>query len=169
MNVEDMKSGIAAAGKRVRAQLVLKNALYLDVFTLKLRRGDIAISGGKIVGVGSYEGEREEDMTSAGVVTPGLTDGHIHIESTQLSPEQFARLAVPRGTTCIIADPHEIVNVCGIAGADYIRAACARTPLNVKLMLPSCVPATPCETSGATLTAENTASALAGGGFFGLG
>ena len=169
MNVEDTKKSIAAAGGGVRAELVLKNALYLDVFTLQLRRGDIAISGGKILGIGSYVGEREEDMTSAGVVTPGLTDGHIHIESTRLSPEQFARLAVPRGTTCIIADPHEIVNVCGFAGADYMRTACARTPLNVKLMLPSCVPATPFETGGATLTAADTASALAGGGFFGLG
>lgn len=169
MDVEDLKGGIAAAAGRVRAQLVLKNALYLDVFNLQLRRGDIAISGGKIVGVGSYEGEVEEDMTSAGVVTPGLTDAHIHIESTQLSPEQFARLAVSRGTTCVIADPHEIVNVCGLAGADYMRAACARTPLGVKLMLPSCVPSTPFETSGAILTAEDTAQALAGGGFFGLG
>ena len=99
MNIQAKKSGIAAACGRAAAELVLKNALYLDVFSLQLRRGDIAISGGKIVGVGSYGGEREVDMTSAGIVTPGLTDSHIHIESTQLSPEQFARLAVSGGTT----------------------------------------------------------------------
>ena len=167
-SLEDMQRAAAVAAGRRKADLVLKNANYLNVFTSTVCRGDIAVCGGKIVGIGSYEGEREYDCSGV-VAVPGLIDSHMHIESTQLSPEEFASLAVPRGTTCVIADPHEIVNVCGLAGADYMRAAAAHTPLEVKLMLPSCVPATPFETSGATLNAQDTAKALAGGGFFGLG
>lgn len=156
-----------AAGRR-KADVVLKNAAYLDVFSVCVRRGDIAVCGGKIAGVGEYEGEVEYDFGGK-IVTPGLIDGHMHIESTQLSPEEFAALAVPRGTTLVVADPHEIVNVCGLAGARYISRAAARTPLEVKLMLPSCVPATPFETSGAVLGAAETAKAIKQKTFFGLG
>ena len=156
-----------AAGRR-KADVVLKNAAYLDVFSVCVRRGDIAVCGGKIAGVGEYEGEVEYDFGGK-IVTPGLIDGHMHIESTQLSPEEFATLAVPRGTTLVVADPHEIVNVCGLAGARYISRAAARTPLEVKLMLPSCVPATPFETSGAVLGAAETAKAIGQKTFFGLG
>ena len=156
-----------AAGRR-KADVVLKNAAYLDVFSVCVRRGDIAVCGGKIAGVGEYEGEVEYDFGGK-IVTPGLIDGHMHIESTQLSPEEFATLAVPRGTTLVVADPHEIVNVCGLAGARYISRAAARTPLEVKLMLPSCVPATPFETSGAVLGAAETAKAIKQKTFFGLG
>ena len=156
-----------AAGRR-KADVVLKNAAYLDVFSVCMRRGDIAVCGGKIAGVGEYEGEVEYDFGGK-IVTPGLIDGHMHIESTQLSPEEFATLAVPRGTTLVVADPHEIVNVCGLAGARYISRAAARTPLEVKLMLPSCVPATPFETSGAVLGAAETAKAIKQKTFFGLG
>ena len=156
-----------AAGRR-KADVVLKNAAYLDVFSVCMRRGDIAVCGGKIAGVGEYEGEVEYDFGGK-IVTPGLIDGHMHIESTQLSPEEFAALAVPRGTTLVVADPHEIVNVCGLAGARYISRAAARTPLEVKLMLPSCVPATPFETSGAVLGAAETAKAIGQKTFFGLG
>lgn len=156
-----------AAGRR-KADVVLKNAAYLDVFSVCVRRGDIAVCGGKIAGVGEYEGEVEYDFGGK-IVTPGLIDGHMHIESTQLSPEEFAALAVPRGTTLVVADPHEIVNVCGLAGARYISRAAARTPLEVKLMLPSCVPATPFETSGAVLGAAETAKAIQSKTFFGLG
>lgn len=156
-----------AAGRR-KADVVLKNAAYLDVFSVCVRRGDIAVCGGKIAGVGEYEGEVEYDFGGK-IVTPGLIDGHMHIESTQLSPEEFAALAVPRGTTLVVADPHEIVNVCGLAGARYISRAAARTPLEVKLMLPSCVPATPFETSGAVLGAAETAKAIGQKTFFGLG
>lgn len=156
-----------AAGRR-KADVVLKNAAYLDVFSVCVRRGDIAVCGGKIAGVGEYEGEVEYDFGGK-IVTPGLIDGHMHIESTQLSPEEFATLAVPRGTTLVVADPHEIVNVCGLAGARYISRAAARTSLEVKLMLPSCVPATPFETSGAVLGAAETAKAIKQKTFFGLG
>ena len=163
-----LERAVAVAAGRERAELVLKNARWLDVFSAEVRTGDIAVCGGKIVGIGSYDGQTEYDC-GGGVVCPGLIDAHVHIESSQLSPEQFASLAVPRGTTLVVADPHEIVNVCGLAGAYYMARAAAKTPLEVKLMLPSCVPATPFETSGASLGAEETERALSGGRFFGLG
>lgn len=166
--LDKMKRAADAAAGRIKADVVLKNAKYLDVFCAEVREGDIAICDGKIVGIGSYSGEEEYDFGGK-IALPGLIDSHMHIESTQLSPEEFAALSVPRGTTVVIADPHEIVNVCGLAGADYIRRAAARTPLEVKLMLPSCVPATPFETSGAVLNSEDTARALRGDKFFGLG
>ena len=167
-SVAEMKRLADAAAGRIKCDVVIKNARYLDVFNAELRTGDIALCGGKIVGIGSYSGMEEYDFCGK-VVVPGLIDSHMHIESTQLCPEEFASLAVPRGTTVVIADPHEIVNVCGLAGADYIRRAAARTPLEVKLMLPSCLPATPFETSGAVIDADATARALKGGKFFGLG
>ncbi len=166
--LDKMKRAADAAAGRIKADVVLKNAKYLDVFCAEVREGDIAICDGKIVGIGSYSGEEEYDFGGK-IALPGLIDSHMHIESTQLSPEEFAALSVPHGTTVVIADPHEIVNVCGLAGADYIRRAAARTPLEVKLMLPSCVPATPFETSGAVLNSEDTARALRGDKFFGLG
>ena len=102
-------------------------------------------------------------------VLPGFIDSHVHIESSKLSPEGFASLVVPHGTTTVIADPHEIANVCGMAGVDYIAKASANTPLDVKIMLPSCVPATPFETSGATLSSEDIAANIGDGKIYGLG
>ena len=165
---DEMKRAADIAAGRIKADVVLKNARYLDVFNARLCEGDIALCGGLIEGIGSYEGEKEYDF-SGKVVLPGLIDSHMHIESTQLSPEEFASLAVPRGTTLVIADPHEIVNVCGLAGADYMSRAAARTPLDVRLMLPSCVPATPFETSGAVIDSKEIAKAFRGKRFFGLG
>ena len=165
---DEMKRAADIAAGRIKADVVLKNARYLDVFNARLCEGDIALCGGLIAGIGSYEGEKEYDF-SGKVVLPGLIDSHMHIESTQLSPEEFASLAVPRGTTLVIADPHEIVNVCGLAGADYMSRATARTPLDVRLMLPSCVPATPFETSGAVIDSKEIAKAFRGKRFFGLG
>ena len=153
---------------RTPADVVLKNGTFVNVFTGQVQRGDIAIACGKVAGIGAYEGEREYDIRGK-VAVPGLIDAHVHIESAQLSPEEFARLVMPRGTTTVIADPHEIVNVCGVDGAQYIARAAQNTPLEVKLMLPSCVPATPFETSGACLTGEQTAALLQGDAFFGLG
>lgn len=166
--IDEMKRAADIAAGRIKADVVLKNARYLDVFNARLCEGDIALCGGLIAGIGSYEGEKEYDF-SGKVVLPGLIDSHMHIESTQLSPEEFASLAVPRGTTLVIADPHEIVNVCGLAGADYMSRATARTPLDVRLMLPSCVPATPFETSGAVIDSKEIAKAFRGKRFFGLG
>ena len=163
-----LKQYIKAAKKEVKADIVLKNATYLDVFCGKLRKGDIAIVGEKIVGIGEYEGIEEIDCTSL-IVLPGYIDGHVHIESSQLSPEEFASLIVPRGTTTIIADPHEITNVCGMAGCEYIAKASQNVPLDVKIQLPSCVPATPFETSGATLSGKDIEENIVKDYIFGLG
>jgi adenine deaminase len=159
---------ISAAGKTAKAELVLKNGSFVNVFTGKLELGDIAITGGKIVGIGSYEGEKEIDVSGL-TVLPGYIDGHVHIESSQLSPEEFARLVVPRGTTTVIADPHEITNVCGMKGAEYIAKASESVPLDVKVQLPSCVPATPFETSGAVLSGKDIEENINNDYIFGLG
>ena len=159
---------IDAAAGRKKAETVLKNGRFVNVFTGEICEGDIAVEGGKIVGFGKYEGETEYDIAGK-IAVPGLIDAHVHIESSQLSPEEFARLVLPRGTTTAIADPHEITNVCGIAGAKYIADASENTPLEVKVMLPSCVPATAFETSGATLTGADTEKYIGADFIHGLG
>ena len=159
---------IDAATRRKKADLVLKNTTFIDVFTGVLRKGDIAVVGDKIVGTGEYDGETEIDCTNL-TVLPGYIDGHVHIESSQLSPEEFAALIVPRGTTTIIADPHEITNVCGMAGCEYIATAAKNVPLDVKIQLPSCVPATPFETSGAVLAGKDIEKNIKNDYIFGLG
>lgn len=159
---------INAATRRKKADLVLKNATFVDVFTGVLRKGDVAVVGEKIVGTGEYEGETEIDCTGLTVI-PGYIDGHVHIESSQLSPEEFASLIVPRGTTTIIADPHEITNVCGMAGCEYIAKAAQNIPLDIKIQLPSCVPATPFETSGAVLAGKDIEKHINDEYIFGLG
>lgn len=163
-----IKSYVDAAISRNQCDIVLKNARFVDVFCGRLRKGDIAIKDDRIVGIGKYRAKEVYDLEGK-IVLPGFIDAHVHIESSKLSPEGFASLVVPRGTTTVIADPHEITNVCGEAGARYIAEAAKNTPLDVKLMLPSCVPATPFETSGATLTGEDTERLIADETFFGLG
>ncbi|MGN1104325.1 MAG: adenine deaminase, partial [Candidatus Coproplasma sp.] len=163
-----LKSLIDAAICRTECDIVLKNAKYVDVFSGDIKSGDIGIVGDKIVGVGTYSGKEEYDVTGL-TVLPGYIDAHVHIESSQLSPEEFASLIVPRGTTTIIADPHEITNVCGMAGAEYIARASENVPLDVKVQLPSCVPATPFETSGATLAGKDIRQHITDGYIYGLG
>lgn len=163
-----LKQYIDAAAGRTKADIVLKNASYVNVFTGRVESGDIAIVGDRIAGVGKYEGKQEYDVGGL-VVLPGYIDGHVHIESSQLSPEEFASLIVPRGTTTIIADPHEITNVCGMAGVEYIIKASRNIPLDVKVQLPSCVPATPFETSGAVLSGSDIQEHICDDGIFGLG
>lgn len=161
--------------KREKCDLVIKNAKIFNVFTGDIERGDIAVCEGRVVGIGTgYMGAREYDAKGL-VAIPALIDAHIHVESSMLSPEAFAALSVAHGTTAIVADPHEIVNVSGIAGAEYIKEAFSRLdvngvhPLDVFLQLPSCVPATPFETSGARLNGKETAEELKRDLFFGLG
>ena len=163
-----LKQYIDAAAGRAKADIVLKNASYVNVYTGRTDKGDIAIVGDRIVGVGKYEGIKEYDVEGL-TVLPGYIDGHVHIESSQLSPEEFASLIVPRGTTTIIADPHEITNVCGMDGVDYIVKASKNIPLDVKVQLPSCVPATPFETSGAILSGKDIEEHICDDGVFGLG
>lgn len=148
-----LKQIVDCAAGRVKADIVLKNGRYVDVFGGIEAEGDIAIAQGVIAGIGNdYVGVKEYDIHGMTVI-PGLIDGHVHIESSQVSPEEFALLTVPRGTTTVIADPHEIVNVCGEQGLDYMIKAAQGTPLEVRYQLPSCVPSTAFETSGAKLDA----------------
>ena len=142
---------IRVAMGQEKADLVLKNATYVNVFSNELCQGDIAVVGGLVVGMGDYSGMEEVDVTGK-VVTPGFIDAHIHLESSLVSPASFARAVVPHGTTTVITDPHEIANVCGVGGIDYMIAATDGLPLDVHFMLPSCVPAMAFEENGEKLT-----------------
>ena len=148
-----------AAG-RAAPDLVLKNGLVLNVFTKQFVQGDVAIAGGRVAGVGSYDGPCTRDCTGQWVV-PGLIDAHMHIESTMAVPAALARAILPWGTTTLVADPHEIVNVRGAAGVRWLLEATEDLPLNVYVMLPSSVPATPFETNGADFTAADMAPLMA--------
>ena len=141
---------IDVAAGREKADLVLKNATYVNVFSGELDTGDIAVAEGLIVGLGSYEGRDEVDMTGK-IVCPGFIDAHIHLESSLVSPAEFARAVIPHGTTTVITDPHEIANVMGTDGIEYMLQATEDLPVDVRFMLPSCVPATPLDESGANL------------------
>ena len=163
-----LKNLIDSAAKREKANLVLKNGSFVNVFTGTIQKGDIAVTDGRIAGTGCYEGLEEIDISGL-IALPGYIDGHVHIESSQLSPEEFAGLVVPRGTTTVIADPHEITNVCGMKGAQYIAKASENVPLDVKVQLPSCVPATPFETSGAVLAGKDIEENIGRDYIFGLG
>ncbi|MGN0804282.1 MAG: adenine deaminase [Candidatus Coproplasma sp.] len=163
-----IKELIDGAICRTQCDIVLKNATYVNVFNGSIEQGDIGIVGDRIVGVGKYSGKSEYDVKGL-TVLPGYIDAHVHIESSQLSPEEFASLIVPRGTTTIIADPHEITNVCGTAGAEYIAKASENVPLDVKVQLPSCVPATPFETSGAILAGKDIKEHINDSYIYGLG
>ena len=141
---------VEVATGRKKADLVLKNATYVNVFSNELCHGDIAVARGQIVGMGSYEGETEVDV-SGKIVCPGFIDAHIHLESSLVSPKEFARAVLPHGTTTVITDPHEITNVMGTDGIDYMLQATEGLPIDVRFMLPSCVPATPLDEAGANL------------------
>ncbi|MGL5756879.1 MAG: adenine deaminase [Paraclostridium sp.] len=140
--------------KRKKVELVLKNANIVNVFSHEIIKADVAIEKGIIVGIGSYEGIENIDLTGK-YITPGFIDPHVHIESSMVSPVEFSKAIIPRGTTTIITDPHEIANVCGMDGIEYILKESEETPLDVYLMLPSCVPATDFENSGARLEAKD--------------
>lgn len=141
---------IEVSAGRKKADLVIKNAHVVDVFNHSIIDGTVAVCDGVIAGIGAYEGEQELDMHGK-YLLPGLIDSHVHIESAMTSPEQFASAVVPRGTTTVIADPHEISNVCGLEGIQYMLDATELLDLQVYFMLPSCVPATEFENSGAKL------------------
>ena len=141
---------IEAASGRKKADLVLKNATFVNVFSNELTTCDIACANGLIVGLGEYDGEVEYDMTGK-IVCPGFIDAHIHLESSLVSPKEFVRATLPHGTTTVITDPHEITNVMGTDGIDYMFQATEGLPIDVRFMLPSCVPATPMDESGANL------------------
>ncbi len=159
MKKEQLKKLIDVAMKRIPADLVLKNASVIDIFTGEIVEGDIAVSDEWIAGVGSYEGVKEIDAGNL-FASPGLIDSHIHIESSYLTPEEFGSLVVPHGTTTLIADPHEIVNVNGFDAMEYMIKAGERTALDIRYMFPSSVPATDFETAGATITSGDMTGVL---------
>ena len=141
---------IAAAAGREPADLVLKNATFVNVFSNELSTMDIAVAEGLIVGMGSYQGRSEVDCTGK-IVLPGFLDAHIHLESSLVSPTEFVKAVLPHGTTTVVTDPHEIANVMGTDGIEYMLQATEDLPVDVRFTLPSCVPATPLDESGAIL------------------
>ena len=149
-----LREQVAAATGSKKAELVLKNAQIVNVFTQSVETGDIAIEGGYIVGIGNYEGITEKDLGGA-YVCPGFLDGHIHIESSMTSPGEFERAVVPHGTIAVITDPHEIANVAGTAGIRFMMQSAQKLDLDVYFMLPSCVPAPDLDESGAELLARD--------------
>lgn len=145
---------IAVAAGREKADLVLKNAKYLNVFSNEFLCGDIAVANGLIAGVGKYNGKTEIDV-SGKLVLPGFIDAHIHLESSMVTPAEFAKAVVAHGTTTVITDPHEITNVMGIDGVEYMIQASQNLPIDVHFMMPSCVPATEIDESGAELDCKD--------------
>lgn len=145
---------VDVAAGRAKAQTVFKNINLVNVFTGEIYMTDVAVHDGYIAGIGKYEGAVELDMEGK-YLAPGFMDGHVHIESSMVTPGEFARAVAARGTTTLIADPHEIANVKGIAGIKYMLEGTENLPIDVYIMLPSCVPATPFENSGSVLKAED--------------
>ncbi len=149
-----LEKKLSVARGNIKADLVLKNANVVNVFTETIERLDVAICGGTIAGLGEYAGDTELDCTGRYVV-PGFIDGHIHLESAMLKPVEFAKAVLPHGTTAVITDPHEITNVCGLNGLDYMLKASENLLLDVYFTLPSCVPATAFDENGAVLKAAD--------------
>ena len=166
---EALRRRIGAAAGREKADLVVRNCRIVNVFSGKIEPGEIAIVNGVIVGTDAgYEGRATVDAEGR-FAAPGFIDAHTHIESSCLSPEQAGRMLVPHGTATIVADPHEIANVCGLDGLRYMLEAAKGTKLNILYAMPSCVPATPFEDAGAKLDAADMEELLADRRFFGLG
>lgn len=162
------KQLIEAAAARIPAELVIKNARVIDVFCRDIIDADVAVSGGMIIGLGSYDGESELDARGQ-YLMPSFIDSHVHIESSMLSPAEYAKIIAPKGVTAVIADPHEIVNVCGEAGIRYMMESAENVPVDILYMLPSCVPATPFDHAGVSINAEQTRDLMQKYSFLGLG
>ena len=151
-----------------KAELVLKNARIVNVFTREILNGDIAIENGLISGIGSYEGKKEIDLEGR-YVCPGLIDSHLHLESTLVTPAELVTVAARHGTTTFIVDPHESANVSGLKGIDYILNQTEDAEANVFVMMPSCVPATAIDDNGCTITAQDMVPYLNNRRILGLG
>ncbi|MBP3912495.1 MAG: adenine deaminase [Niameybacter sp.] len=168
MEKQQLKKLIDVAAGRLPADMVIKNCKVVDVYNGKIIEGDIALCDDLIAGIGQYEGLKVIDAKGQ-YAAPGFIDSHIHIESSYVSPEELGRLVVPHGTTTIIADPHEIANVCGLKGVEYMIEASRGTALDIQMMLPSCVPATPFEHSGAVIDAAAMQGPIKQDSILGLG
>ena len=150
----NLNETIKAAHGEKPADLLLTNARIINVFSGEVVPGEMAISDGLIVGFGQYEAKKVENLNGR-YVAPGFIDGHVHIESSMACISEFARAVVVHGTTTVAADPHEIANVLGSSGIEYMLQSAEQQPMNIYFTLPSCVPATDMETAGARLTAED--------------
>lgn len=164
----NLKEDIAIAVSKLAAPLVLKNAKIINVFTQSIEENDIAINGERIVGIGNYKGIKEIDCTGL-YVTPGFIDAHVHIESSMVTPEVFSQLLLKRGVTTAVVDPHEIGNVLGNKGIDFMLENSKKSVMDLFFMLPSCVPCTEFEDSGAVLLAEDLKGYLGNKQVLGLG
>lgn len=171
MDKQTLKQRIDVAAGRAPADLRIANCRVVDVYNKAVFPADVLISGGDIAGWGApgFPEARETFDAGGAYIAPGLIDSHVHIESSHLSPAEFSRLVVPHGTTTIIADPHEICNVCGLDGFDYMLRASERIALQVFLQVPSCVPCTPFENAGAMLDAKEIARRIGLERVLGLG
>ncbi len=151
-----LKQQIESAVKNAKSDLVITNVQVVDVFSQDIFTADVAINDGLFVGIGEYRGFGREEIDGTGkYLVPGLIDAHAHIESTLVTPVEYSNVCLPRGITGVIADPHEIANVCGAAGIKFMLECGRKVPMDIHLMLPSCVPATAFEHSGATMTAKD--------------
>jgi adenine deaminase len=150
----DLASRIAFARGSEPVDLLLKNGRLINVFGGEIHSASVAVHEDRVVGFGDYDAVEEVDLEGR-YIAPGLIDGHLHLESSMLSIPEFARNVVPLGTTSVVADPHEIANVLGVKGIQYMLDSSEGLPLRVFLMFPSCVPATPFETSGAELVSAD--------------
>ena len=151
--VERVIDRVKKATGEIKSDLVFKNAKYVNLFTDQILEADIAVCRSHIVGVGKYDGEVEIDCTGK-ILVPSFIDGHMHLESVMISPRSFRDLVVPHGTCAVIADPHEIANVAGLDGINYILKMTEDLDLHVGVMIQSCVPSTPLDESGAVLDSE---------------
>lgn len=168
MNKDNLKNLIKKAKGEERVELVLKNVNLINVFTKEIIYTDVAIDNGKIVGIGEYQGLHEEDLEGK-YLSPGFIDAHVHIESSMSTPSQFARAVMPRGITSIVTDPHEIGNIKGLEGIKYMIDESKNCPLDAYFVMPSCVPATPFENSGAVIDAKAMEGKIDGKEVIGLG
>lgn len=169
MDRQKLKRRIDAAAGRIQADVVITNCRIVDVYNSSIIEGkSVAIIDGIIAGIGDYKGKNVIDAGGMFVV-PGFIDSHIHIESSYVTPEEIGRLLVPHGTATIIADPHEIVNVCGLDGMEYMLDASKKTKLDIRYMLPSCVPSTPFEHAGALIASQSMKEPLKNDKVLGLG
>lgn len=169
MEKKELKKLIDVSAGREQADFVIKNVKIVDVYNHSIIEGkDIAVTNGLIAGIGEYDCNTIVDAEGA-YVAPGFIDSHIHIESSYVTPEEIGRLLIPHGGTTIIADPHEIVNVAGIEGLNYMLKASENGKLDIKYMLPSCVPATPWENAGAKINAAEMKEPIKNESILGLG
>lgn len=153
LRTSTLEKRISVSAKKTPADLVVKNGMIVNVFTGELMSGDIAIVDGVIAGIGSYEGAKIIDAHNK-IIIPGLIDGHVHIESSLLTPKEFSKIVLQHGVTSVVTDPHEIANVAGVNGIQFMIDEATRLPMDIYVMLSSCVPATKFENNGALLNAE---------------